>query len=64
MIGIQLDRDCPELVGKALSRGLLINVTAGNTIRLLPPLIINAQEAQQLGRGVVDLIRELIEDQD
>ncbi|MEH6570940.1 MAG: aspartate aminotransferase family protein [Halioglobus sp.] len=63
MIGIQLDRDCPELVGRALSRGLLINVTAGNTIRLLPPLIINAQEAQQLGRGVAELIRELVEDQ-
>ena len=64
MIGIALDRDCPELVGKALSRGLLINVTAGNTIRLLPPLIINAQEAQQLGRGVAELISELVEDQD
>jgi acetylornithine/N-succinyldiaminopimelate aminotransferase len=61
MIGIQLDRDCPELVSKALSRGLLINVTAGNTIRLLPPLIINAQEAQLLGRGVAELISELIE---
>jgi acetylornithine aminotransferase len=62
MIGIQLDRDCPELVSKALSKGLLINVTAGNTIRLLPPLIINAQEAQQLGRGVAELIGEFVKD--
>ncbi|MDH5786657.1 MAG: aspartate aminotransferase family protein, partial [Chromatiales bacterium] len=34
MIGIELDRDCGTLVGMALERGLLINVTAGNTIRL------------------------------
>jgi acetylornithine aminotransferase len=59
MLGIELDRDCTELVGKALERGLLINVTAGNTVRLLPPLIINAEEAGQLARGVAELIAGL-----
>ena len=58
MLGIELDRDCPELVARALERGLLINVTAGNTIRLLPPLIIDAEEARQLARGVAELIAE------
>ena len=33
------------------------NVTAGNTIRLLPPLIINAVEARLLGCALADLIR-------
>ena len=28
MLGIELDSNCTELVGKALARGLLINVTA------------------------------------
>jgi len=59
MLGFQLDRDCTELVGKALERGLLINVTAGNTVRLLPPLIINAEQACELARGVAALIAEL-----
>jgi len=58
MIGIQLKRDCGELVQRALEEGLLINVTAGNTIRLLPPLIINESQAQELARGVADLINE------
>ena len=56
MLGIELNRDCTELVAHALGHGLLINVVAGNTIRLLPPLIINAEEAGALGRGVAELI--------
>ena len=57
MLGIQLRQDCGELVQRALDAGLLINVTAGNTIRLLPPLIINEQEARALAAGVAQLIR-------
>jgi acetylornithine aminotransferase len=58
MLGLQLDRDCGELVQRALDEGLLINVTAGNTIRLLPPLVINASEARELAAGVAALIRD------
>ncbi|MGL4564671.1 MAG: aspartate aminotransferase family protein, partial [Halioglobus sp.] len=48
MLGIELRTECGELAQRALEAGLLINVTAGNTIRLLPPLIINAREAREL----------------
>ncbi len=44
MIGISLDHDCPEKVKEASEAGLLINVTAGNVIRLLPPLIISKEQ--------------------
>ncbi len=57
MLGIQLHRDCGELVERGLDAGLLINVAGGNTVRLLPPLIINAQEARELAVGVAALIR-------
>lgn len=57
MIGIQLDTDCPELVEKAKQDGLLINVTAGNTIRLLPPLIISDDQADEIVQKVVKLIK-------
>ena len=56
MLGFQLDRDCPQLVQRALDNGLLINVTAGNTVRLLPPLIISEDEATDLAEGVANLI--------
>lgn len=58
MIGIELDKPCTELVAKALKSGLLINVTAGNVIRLLPPYILTDEEADELIRRVSDLIIE------
>jgi acetylornithine/N-succinyldiaminopimelate aminotransferase len=47
MIGIELDHPCTELVAQAADHGLLIKVTAGNVIRLLPPLIISEGEIDQ-----------------
>jgi len=60
MIGIELDRPCGELVGKALAAGLLINVTADRVIRLLPPLILNENEARELVDRSVPLIRDFL----
>lgn len=48
MLGIELDKPCGELVQNCMNAGLLINVTAGNVIRLLPPLIISDTEAEQI----------------
>jgi acetylornithine aminotransferase len=56
MIGIELKSDCGELVGQALAEGLLINVTAGSVIRLLPPLILTESEADQ----IVAILKKLI----
>ena len=56
MFGLELELDCSELVRLALERRLLINVTRGNVVRLLPPLIISDEEAEQVVGGVSDLI--------
>ena len=48
LIGIEMKQSCTELVQIALKEKLLINVTAGNVIRLLPPLIINEQQSSEL----------------
>ncbi len=56
MIGIQLEKPCGELVRRALEQKLLINVTAENVVRLLPPLVIDQDEAGQ----VVDILSPLI----
>ena len=61
MIGIQLDRECVPLVKAALEKHCLINVTAGNVIRLLPPLIFTDQQATQLIQTVCQLIKEFTE---
>jgi acetylornithine aminotransferase len=56
MVGIELDRSCTELVGRALDKRLLMNVTADKVIRLLPPLIIDDGEIDT----IVNTVRELI----
>jgi len=56
MIGIQLDRPCGAVVGQALEQGLLINVTADATIRLLPPLVLDDKDARRLVSQLVALV--------
>ncbi len=58
MIGIELDRPCGQLVSDALNAGLLINVTAGSTIRLLPPLTMTDENAATLVETLTTLIQQ------
>ena len=60
MIGIELDRPCGELLGLACEAGLLISVTAERVIRLLPPLIVNADEAAQIVALLAPLVRQFL----
>ena len=60
MIGIELDRPCGVLLGRALQAGLLISVTADRVIRLLPPLILTSEEAQEIVDILVPLVRDFL----
>ena len=57
MIGIELNRDINHFKTEALDQGLLLNITRNNIIRLLPPLIIDQAQAEQ----IVDTVCKLIE---
>ena len=49
MAGIELDRNCQELVGRALAeQRLLITVTRERTIRLLPPLVCDEAQIDEI----------------
>jgi acetylornithine/N-succinyldiaminopimelate aminotransferase len=60
MIGVELDRPCSELVKMALADKLLINVTADKVVRLLPPLVINENEANELATRLSALIKTFL----
>ena len=60
MIGLELDRPCGELVTRALADGLLINVTAERVVRLLPPLILSEQQADDLVSRLGALVRTFL----
>jgi len=61
MIGIELNRPCPDLVRQAMEAGLLINVTRDKVVRLLPPLVITQDEAFELVDGIVTLIKQFLQ---
>ena len=60
MVGIELDRNCNDLLLKAAQAGLLLSITADTVIRLLPPLIINAAEIDEIAAILVPLVRDFL----
>lgn len=56
MLAVELNEDAPDLVNRALADGVLINVTQGNIVRLLPPLTMTNAEADELVAKVAGLI--------
>nr|WP_315205261.1 aspartate aminotransferase family protein [uncultured Albidiferax sp.] len=60
MVGVQLDRPCGVLAQRAVEAGLLISVTADSVIRLVPPLIMTAAEADELVAILCPLIQQFL----
>jgi acetylornithine/N-succinyldiaminopimelate aminotransferase len=60
MIGIELSRPCGDLVKEALRKGLLINVTSDRVVRLLPPLVMQRSEAEQVVNTLSPIVREFL----
>ncbi len=62
MLGIELDRPCGELLGRAAEAGLLLSVTAERVVRLVPPLILDAAEADQIVAILCPLIESFLQE--
>lgn len=60
LLAIELTNPCGELVMKAADKGLLINVTADNVIRLLPPLVANESEIREIATRLIPLVEEFL----
>ena len=56
MIGIEMNREIDHLKDRALEQGLIINVTRSKVIRLLPPLIIDDEQAEAIVNTVCQLV--------
>jgi len=56
MIGIAPACRTDELVRRGLEAGVLLNIAGGNTIRLLPPLVMTEMQAAELGHAIATLI--------
>ena len=61
MIGVELNRPCGELVKQALDAGLVVNVTADNVVRMLPPLVMSEAEGREVLHRLLPLIKAFLE---
>jgi len=61
LLAVEMKTPCQALVNRALDRGLLINVTADRVIRLLPPLIIDEVQTNEIARILIDCINDFTE---
>jgi acetylornithine/succinyldiaminopimelate/putrescine aminotransferase len=57
LIGMELTRDGTSIVRTCLERGILINCTAGNILRFMPPLIVTEKEIDKL----VDVLEQIFD---
>ena len=62
MIGVELAKPCSALVQQCADHGLLISVTADTVIRLVPPLIMSATEADEVVSILCPLIKQFLTD--
>jgi acetylornithine aminotransferase len=60
MLGIELERPCGVILARAAEAGLMLSVTADTVIRLVPPLILNADEARQIAAILVPIIKAFL----
>jgi len=60
MLGIELDRPCGVILTRAAEAGLMLSVTADKVIRLVPPLILSADEAAQIVAILCPLIKTFL----
>jgi acetylornithine aminotransferase len=58
MIGIELEVEANALKTRAMERGVLLNITQNRVIRLLPPLIIDDEQADEITDVVCTLVEE------
>jgi len=62
MLGIDLAKPCSALVQRAADAGLLISVTADTVVRLVPPLIMSAAEADEVAAILCLLIATFLKE--
>lgn len=61
MIGVELPKACPEMVAIARDEyKLIVNVTAGSVVRLLPPLNMTQEQADDLLSRLVPAIKQFL----
>lgn len=57
MLGMELDMNCAEMVDDMRNRGVLINCTADNVLRFVPPLVIGKEQVDTVISHMDDMLK-------
>ncbi len=60
MIGVELTKPCGVITQRAADAGLLLSVTADSVIRLVPPLIMTEDEADEVANILLPIIETFL----
>jgi acetylornithine/N-succinyldiaminopimelate aminotransferase len=55
---MELNFQCGELVDKMREKGIIVNCTAGNVLRFVPPLLISREQIDT----VTSVLEEVLQD--
>ena len=58
MIGIEINKKNTNIVEDCIKKNLILNLTSGNVIRLLPPLILKKNEADYISKVLYQILKE------
>jgi acetylornithine aminotransferase len=60
LLAIELERPCKDVMQLALDERVLVNVTADNVVRLLPPMILADAEADDIVTRVARAVKKFL----
>jgi acetylornithine aminotransferase len=64
MIGIQPTTPTDQIVARGLDKGVLLNIAGGDTVRVLPPLVMSDEQAEQLGATIAAVLNDIAQQDD
>ena len=64
MIGIQPATATDQIVARGLDKGVLLNIAGGDTVRVLPPLVMSDEQAEELGATIAAVLNDIAQQDD
>ncbi|MEN3038951.1 MAG: aspartate aminotransferase family protein [Candidatus Kryptonium sp.] len=59
MVGVELNIECFDIVNRLIEKGVIVNCTSNNVIRLLPPLIIQKEHVDLFVEKFDEVLEEI-----
>jgi len=59
MLGMEMGMPCANMVDEMRHQGVLVNCTAGNVLRFVPPLVITTEQINEVTDSLDEVLRRI-----